>query len=54
MATKKYYKTRQEAIKACKERQLTDPFIKVWKMPKGTRHHGEYAVCNEITFLNIY
>jgi hypothetical protein len=54
MTTKKYFKTRQEANKVCKERQQTDPAIKVWKMPKGTRHHGEFAVCDEMTFLNTY
>lgn len=54
MTTKKYFKTRQEANKVCKERQQTNPAIKVWKMPKGTRHHGEFAVCDEMTFLNTY
>jgi hypothetical protein len=24
----------------------------VFKMPKGTRHHGEYAVCTEFEWLN--
>ena len=52
MATRKYFKSRKEAIKACEERR--NPFIKVWKMPKGTRHHGEYAVCSEMEYLNTY
>lgn len=51
---KKYFKSRSEAHKVCNERQRQDPSVKVWKMPKGTRHHGEWAVCSEMEFLNTY
>lgn len=51
---KKYYKSRKEAINACNDRKRLDPSLRVWRMPKGTRHHGEYAVCNEMEYLNTY
>ena len=49
---KKYFKTKKEALKACEERRKTNPAIGVFKMSKGTRHHGEYAVCSEFEWLN--
>lgn len=49
---KKYFKTKQEAFKACEERRKENPFVKVFKMSKGTRHHGMYAVCTEFEWLN--
>lgn len=49
---KKYYKSKNEAIEAAKKRN--DPTIKAWKMPKGTRHAGQYAVCDELEYLNTY
>lgn len=54
---KKYYKTKAEANKARLERErVTGWFgiLHVWKMPKGTRHHGEFAVCSELEYLNTY
>lgn len=52
---KKYYKTKSEANKA-KQARDAQGFIglHVWKMPKGTRHHGEFAVCTELEYLNTY
>lgn len=52
---KKYYKTLKEAKQAQEKLiqhfgQLSD--INVYKMPKGTRHHGEYAVCTHLEFIN--
>lgn len=49
---KKYYDTKREANKA--REALKDPFIHVWKMPKGSRHPGKYAVCDELEYLNTY
>jgi hypothetical protein len=49
---RKYYDTKKEANTARKERN--DIMLHVWKMPKGTRHAGKYAVCSEIEFLNTY
>ncbi len=54
MATKKYYKTLSEAKKACAERNKgkSVEWYQVFKMSKGTRHHGEYAVCSYMEWLN--
>lgn len=49
---KKYFKSLAEARKVCAERQKQDPDIHVWKMPKGSRHAGQYAVCDHLTFIN--
>ena len=53
---RKYYKTRKEALLACSERNERERTTryKVFKMSKGTRHHGEFAVCTEIEWLNTY
>ena len=52
---KKYYKTKRAAIKA-RDKHNSQPGFHltygVFKMPKGTRHHGEYAVCTEFEWLN--
>ena len=53
---KKYFKTKREAIKerdARNERENTNRYG-VFKMSKGTRHHGEFAVCTEMEWLNTY
>lgn len=55
MRPKKYYTSKKEAIKACEERNK--PYgngLEVFKMPKGTRHHGEYAVCTRLEYINTY
>lgn len=49
---KKYYDTKKEAETACSN--MGDPSMRVWKMPKGTRHAGKYAVCSELEYLNTY
>lgn len=55
MARQKYFKTRQEASKAAREYGLMGyQGLGVWKMPKGTRKAGMFAVCSEIEFLNTY
>lgn len=53
-AQKKYFKSRAEARRVCAERnaKLNTNMYGVWKMPKGTRHVGMYAVCTDIIFLN--
>ena len=50
---KKYHKTLKAARVALKE---TNPAfgMHIYKMPKGTRHHGEYAVCDEMEYLNTH
>ena len=52
---KKYYDTEVQANKVRKE---IDPDgclgIHVWKMPKGSRHAGKFAVCSELEYLNTY
>lgn len=51
---KKYFKDKDEALQECARRNMykSCEYYKVFKMPKGTRHHGEYAVCSEMEFLN--
>lgn len=53
---KKYYNTKREANKARGLRLQQNPFadIHVFKMPKGTRKVGKYAVCSYIEYLNTY
>ena len=52
---KKYFKTKAEANKAKKE---LDPNnfngLHVFKMRKGTRKSGCFAVCTEMDYLNTY
>ena len=53
MRERKYFKSRKEALKACEERNKTHgKRIEVFKMPKGSRHSGQYAVCTFIEYLN--
>lgn len=49
---RKYFDTKAEALKACKER--ANEGVHVFKMPKGTRKAGKFAVCTELEFLNTY
>lgn len=51
---RKYYKTLSEAKQAHAVAVITNPCIRIFKMPKGTRKHGWYAVCSEIEYLNTY
>ena len=55
MRQRKYFQSKREALKACEERNKTfgsGKEISVYKMPKGSRHSGQYAVCDYITYLN--
>lgn len=53
MRQRKYFKSKKEALKACDERNKTyGKGIDVFKMPKGSRHSGQYAVCDYIEYLN--
>lgn len=55
MRPKKYYTSKNEAIAACEERnRVHGTHCQVFKMPKGTRHHGEYAVCTHLEYINTY
>lgn len=51
---KKYHKTLKEARQALKEAITRNPSLQIYKMPKGTRKVGWYAVCTDIEFLNTY
>ncbi|MBQ5454759.1 MAG: hypothetical protein IIT63_02915 [Prevotella sp.] len=50
---KKYHKSLKAARAALAK---TNPALgmHIYKMPKGTRHHGEYAVCDEMEYLNTH
>ena len=57
MRQRKYFQSKKEALKACEERNKTfgsGRDIGVYKMPKGSRHSGQYAVCDYIEYLNTY
>lgn len=51
----KYFKSKAEANRAKLDR---DPQgykgLHVFKMPKGTRKAGWFAVCTELDYLNTY
>jgi len=52
---RKYFKTLAAARKACEERRKGgDSLCGVYRMPKGSRHAGEYAVCDYLEYLNTY
>ena len=51
---RKYHKTRHEAIKALDEMRKKKTDVGIYRMPPGTRHHGEYAVCSYMEYLNTY
>ena len=57
---KKYFKTRIEARKALAERKAKDPNgistygLNIFKMPRGTRHAGQFAVCTHLDWINTY
>ena len=51
---KKYFKTKKEANTEKAKRIQAGNNVSVFKMPKGTRHAGEFAVCSLIEFLNTY
>lgn len=51
----KYFNAKQAAIKAKNERSKNgERDLHVFKMPKGTRNSGKFAVCTEIEYLNTY
>ena len=53
---KKYFKSKKDANHACSERNERERTSRyhVFRMTKGTRHHGEFAVCTELEWLNTY
>ena len=51
---KKYFKKLSDARKALAERKKARTDIDIYKMSKGTRHSGEYAVCSYMEWLNTY
>lgn len=55
MALRKYFKTLKEARKAKEERDPKGWYdLHIWKMPKGTRKAGWFALCTEVEFVNTY
>lgn len=52
---KKYFNTKKEAAKAKKDRESKGVHgLSIFKMPKGSRKAGMFAVCTEIEYLNTY
>lgn len=53
---RKYFETRKEALQECERRNrgMRIQYYRVFKMPKGTRNHGKFAVCSEFEYLNTY
>lgn len=55
MKRKKYFKSKKEAVSYLNQYDgILFYGFRVFKMPKGTRKAGWYAVCSEIEFLNTY
>ena len=54
MARRKYFKRLADARKELTERRKTSTDVDIYKMHMGTRHHGEYAVCSYMEYLNTY
>lgn len=52
----KYFKTLSAARKACDQRNSAEytTLYHVYRMPKGSRHHGEFAVCTFLDYINTY
>lgn len=55
MTKRIYYKTKKEAIAAKKERLAARSWddVHIFKMPKGSRKVGWFAVCSELEYLNL-
>ena len=52
---KKYFNTKSQAIKARELYESQGEYgLCVFKMPKGSRHAGKFAVCTELEYLNTY
>ncbi len=53
---RKYFKSKAEAQRALddRKRKSLSCYDEIFKMPKGTRHHGQYAVCTYEEYLNTY
>lgn len=51
---KKYFTSKKEANKAREERLVTNPLLHVFRMPRGSRNAGKFAVMTEIEYLNAY
>ena len=52
---KKYFKSKAAAKRVAAERNGNGaPIIGVFKMPKGSRHAGMFAVCSYLEWLNTY
>lgn len=52
---RKYFKSKPAALKACEKRnQPYGKGLQVFKMPKGSRHPGMYAVCTYLEYVNTY
>jgi hypothetical protein len=53
---KKFFKSKKEACKEAAERRAADRIeyrdAHVFKMPKGSRHVGQYFVGSEMEYLN--
>lgn len=52
---RKYFDSKKEAVKA-KDIRTKQGYtgLHVFKMPKGSKRSGKYAVCTEIEYLNTY
>lgn len=52
---RKYFKSKVAAFRACERgNQPYGKGLEVFKMPKGSRHPGMYAVCTHLEWLNTY
>ena len=52
---KKYFNTKSQSIKARELYESQGEYgLGVYKMPKGSRHPGKFAVCSYIEYVNTY
>lgn len=52
---KKYFNTKKEAVIAKQKRENKGyRGLSIFKMPKGSRKAGMFAVCTELEYLNTY
>ena len=56
MRYRKYHKTKKQAQDFLSAWRVSHPLcgFGIYKMPKGSRHPGMYAVCTYIEWLNTY
>lgn len=53
MGIRKYFPSKREAIEAAAQRSARGLAVEVFRMRKGTKHHGEYYVGTYMEYINF-